>query len=168
MTTVRKLRLKNRLSALIRRPGGMTAFQASKKAEAGLDGLRPMCLSALDETLAEIYAKFGPKSPEREKAEMSELYMYGLKVIDCAIGLPQSDIDAAARALCQLADLCEEAGVRDWVAVDVHIGVLRLLRATGWSMTQEQRNEVIESLAVVTRKRLGAAPTPALEIGPPS
>jgi hypothetical protein len=160
VTAVRKLRLKSRLSALIRRPGGMTAFQAAKKAEAGLDELRPMCLAGLDEALAEIYAKFGSKAPDRDNADMAELYMCGLKLIDCAIGLPNSDIDAAARALCQLADLCEEAGMRDWVAVDVHIGVLRLLRATGGSMTQEQRDEVIQSLSAVTRKRLGAGAIP--------
>jgi hypothetical protein len=154
------MRLKNRLATLIRRPGGMTAFQAAKKAEAGLDGLRPMCLAALDEALAEIYAKYGPKAPDRDKADMAELYMCGLKVIDCAIGLPHSDIDAAARALCQLADLCDETGVRDWVAVDVHVGVLRLLRATGWNMTQEQRDEMIQSLSVVTRKRLGSGAVP--------
>jgi hypothetical protein len=160
VTTVRKLRLKSRLSTLIRRPGGMTAFQAAKKAEAGLDGLRPMCLAALDETLAEVYAKFGSQAPDRANAEMSELYMAGLKIIDCSIGLPHTDIDAAARALCALADLCEEAGVRDWVAVDVHIEVLRLLRATGWNLTQEQRAEMIESLSAVTRKRLKSSGMP--------
>ena len=45
-----------------------------------------------------------------------------------------SGLDDAARAFCDLADICSEVGRWDWPAVDVHIAALHMLRATGDAM----------------------------------
>lgn len=158
MTGVRTFRVKSRLASLAFTPGGLPAKEAVKRAEAGIEVLRPPCLADVDASLAEIVGRFGKGAPGRDHADLDTLYDLSSRVIECAIGLPDSGIDLAARALCEFVDQSIEHGVRDWEVIDIHIISLRLLRAEGQAMSGDQRAAVIEGLAKVTRKRSGGAP----------
>jgi hypothetical protein len=86
---------------------------------------------------------------------LEALYKLSTRVIDISICLLGSGVDQAMRALCDLVDLSELIGVRDWQAIDVHLDAIKLLRAHGMSMSEAERNAVVGGLSRVTRKRVG-------------
>ena len=161
MSNVRKFRVKTKLATEALKGGGITASEALKRADEGLEPLREPCLVTVDRCLAEIDARFGAKASDRGKQEFEDLYTLSSQIIDSSLGLPNSGIEHAARALCDLADLSLEKGIRDWQAVDVHIETLKLLRFRGQAFSQEQRQAVLDGLKKVTLKRVGDSSAPS-------
>ena len=155
MSNVRKFKVKSRLSKLINEAGGITVNTALKQAKAAIETLRVPSLADIDASLAEMDKLFGPTARNRAGESLEDLYFLSTRIIDCAIFLEGSDIDLAARALCELVDRSQMNDVCDWEAIDVHISSIKLLRAAGLAMTDEQRAHVLEGLARVTRKRIG-------------
>jgi len=155
MSEVRKFRVKSRLSRFISQPGGISVRDALKRADAGIESLRIPCIADVDATLAEIDSRFAPATPGRDNESLEDLYQLSARIIDVSICLEGSGIDAAARRLCELVDVSQTLGVRDWESIEVHIHALKLLRAAGLSMSDTQRGAVISGLAKVTRKRVG-------------
>jgi hypothetical protein len=76
-------------------------------------------------------------------------------MLDASLFVTDIDLHEASRALCELTARCEANGVWDWVADDLHIPALRLLRTSGALLTAEQRESVVAGLRKVTPKRLG-------------
>ena len=155
MSGVRKFRVRTKLATEVMKGGGITVSDALKRADEGLEPLRDVCLRIVDQNLAEIDKRFGMTAKARAGEDFEDLYELSSRVIDSALGLPDSGIDSAARALCDLADLSLEKDVRDWEAIDVHIETLKLLRQRGQSFTQAQRDSVLDGLKKVTLKRVG-------------
>jgi len=155
MSGVRKFKVKSRLSTLALGSGGITAREALKRADAAIESVRGDCLVMIDERIAEIERRFASTVPGRASDRFEDLYDLSSGIIDVALGLPESGIDHAARALCDLVDLSLERGVRDWEAVDVHIVTLRLLRGSGQAFSQAQRDAVLGGLKKVMLKRVG-------------
>src|SRR5208282_468897 len=145
MSQPKTMKVATRLVAESRRPGGVTVSEALKRADAALEVLRGPCLASIDESLEEMEARFGPAA-ERSAASFKELYRLASGIVDASIFLSHTDLDKAARALCQLTALCEANATWDWVAVDLHITTLRLLRVTGVSLSAAQRQAVIKGL----------------------
>jgi hypothetical protein len=152
---VRKFRVKTKLAAEAARAGGITANEALKRADAGLEPLREPCLVTVDRCLGEIDRRFGVAASGRTQEEFEDLYVLSSQIIDSSLGLPNSGIEHAARALCDLTDLSLEKGIRDWQAIDVHVETLKLLRLSGQAFSQAQREAVLEGLKKVTLKRVG-------------
>ena len=155
MNTVRKFQVKTKLSKAIVQSGGISASLALKRAEQGLERIRIPCVADIDASLARIDAQFGPGAADRDSRSLEDLYALATRIIDVAICMQGSGIDLAARSLCDLIDLSQTLGVRDWPAVDVHIDALKMLRAAGLAMDEEQISHIIGGLARVTRKRVG-------------
>jgi hypothetical protein len=155
VSQVRKFKVKSRLSRFIFAPGGIAVHEALKRADNAIETMRPVCIAEADKVLATIDAQFGPGSPDRDSRNLNDLYTLSSQVIDVAICLQGSGIEFAARRLCELVDLSQTLEVRDWVAIDVHIDAMKVLRSVGASMTEQQRNHVLDGLAKVTRKRVG-------------
>lgn len=155
MNTVRKFRVKSKLSKAIGPSGGISAALALKRANDGLKAIRVPCIADVDANLATIYGQFGPGGTKRSEEALEDLYELATRIIDVSICLQGSGIDLAARALCDLIDLSETLGVCDWQAVDVHIDALKLLRTAGLAMGESQINHVLDGLARVARKRVG-------------
>ncbi len=161
MSSVRKFRVKTKLATEVLKGGGITASEALKRADAGLEPLREPCLVTVDRCLSEIDKRFGVSASGRSQEEFEDLYVLSSEIIDSSLGLPNSGIEHAARALCDLADLSLEKGIRDWQAVDVHIETLKLLRFRGQAFSQEQRQAVLDGLKKVTLKRVGDSSAPS-------
>ena len=49
MSTVKRIKVKNRLAAVVRTPGGKTVAEAVHAAETGLESSKDECLDALDD-----------------------------------------------------------------------------------------------------------------------
>ncbi len=155
MSQVRKFKVHSRLSRLALGHGGITVSQALKRATAALDEIRPPCVAMIDECLADIDRRFGPLAAGRAAEPLEDLYSLASCVIDVAGALPHSGLDQAANALCELVDLSVGSERVSWVAVDVHIRALHLLRAHGPSLSEERRRAVISGLRDVVIKRFG-------------
>ncbi len=160
MSGVRMYKVPNRIARLALGNGGVTVRQAVQQANAALDELRPPCLEIIDEVMAEIERRFGAGAAGRKAEPLGDLYALGLKIIEVAIGLPNSGIDEGARALCDMVDRSLAKDVVAWEAIDVHLQTLMLLRARGQAFTPEQRNAVLIGLKKVTTKKVGAADEP--------
>jgi hypothetical protein len=153
MTPVRKFRVHSRLSRLAVGRGGISMAEALKRATAALEEMRPQCIILIDECLLEMDARFGATAPGRGDEPLDHLYSLSSCIIDMAGALPGSGIEQAARALCDLIDLSLAAGRTGWVAVDVHLRALHLLRAHGALLPPERRQAVITGLQNVVVKR---------------
>ena len=151
--TVRKFKPPNRLAKMIKERGGLLAQDAIAAAEAGVESLREASLAALDETLAEIEARFGRAAESREAESFEALYVLASRIIDVSAFVAGTGLDRAAMSLCGLADNCAEAGVWRWDAVDVHLNALKLLRAVGASLPEAQRDSMLQGLYKVSHFR---------------
>lgn len=155
MSEAKKFKVETRLSSHAFRPGGMTVADALRRADAALEVMRGPCVETIDESLAEIEARYGASAAGREAQPFGDLYKLGSKIIDASIFFTGADLDKAARALCQLTALCEAQKAWDWVAIDLHLDALRMLRTFGQSIGARERQDVIKGLHQVTRKRVG-------------
>ncbi|MDR7231574.1 hypothetical protein J2X45_002674 [Caulobacter sp. BE264] len=151
--TVRKFKPPNRLAKMIKERGGLLAQDAIAAAEAGVESLREASLAALDETLAEIEARFSRAAEDREAESFEALYVLASRIIDVSAFVTGTGLDRAAMSLCGLADNCAEAGVWRWDAVDVHLNALKLLRAAGASLPAAQRDSMLQGLYKVSHFR---------------
>lgn len=165
MKPVKMVRPPNRLRAAMAAAGGFSVREAVRRSEAAVDTLREPCLAAIDAALAEIDQRFGAAAGGRDSEDFETLYVLSTRIIDSSIVVRNSGLDDAARALCGLADLSGEIGRWDWPSVQVHIEALKMLRASGESMTKDQRRAVIDGLVKVTRKRVGDAAALVAEVG---
>ncbi len=155
MSKAKKFKVETRLSKEAFRPGGLTVEEALRRADVSLEVLREPCEAVIDDALRQIEARFGPGASGRADEPFGDLYQFGSRIVDASIFAKTTDIDQAARALCQLTALCEARDAWDWVAVDVHIEALRMLRAGGASISQKERQAILTGLKQVTLKRVG-------------
>jgi len=155
VSQVRKFKVHSRLSRLALGRGGVTVVEALQQASAALEEIRPPCIAMVDECLAEIDQRFGPMAPNRANEPLADLYSLSSCIIDVSGALPNSGMDQAANALCELVDLTISSERVGWVAFDVHIRALHLLRSHGASLSEERRRAVISGLREVVVKRFG-------------
>ena len=157
MTDVKFIKVPNRLAKLTRAKGGIAVGEAMKQAEHAIEGLRDASLAVIDDNLAEIYHRYGPGSPKREMETLDGLYGLASRIIDAGGGLPDSGLEEAARAVCELIARSRASDVRDWDAIDVHVATLKVLRTEGQKLSELQRQTILKGLSDVTAKRAGEA-----------
>ena len=150
MSVAKFIKVPNRLGAMILGGGGKTAVEAVKIADAVLEELRPRMLVDLDGRLEELEARFGPKAAARADEPLQALYDCALAAVELSGALPNSGLDEAARAICELVSRSD--GVADWEAVDVHLAAVKMLRVGGRSLAEPQRAAILQGLADVCQK----------------
>ena len=155
MSKPRTIKFETRLSKEGFKAGGISVDDALKRADASLETLRGPCEAAIDAALVQIETRFGASAADRDTRGFEELHRLSANIIDAAIFARDSGVDKAARALCQLTGLCQARDAWDWLAVDLHVNALRLLRTAGSSLGRGEREAVVEGLKQVTRKRVG-------------
>lgn len=142
---IRRYRAPNRISKLIRAPGGITIAAALDRAADALDEVRDKCVAAIDakvERIARLAA-----SPECDYAEM-----YGLanEVFGEAGVFDMRELSTAAHSLCDLLDL--NAGAQAHAAVKVHADAMRALLHPDVSGDAARREAVLTGLHRVTAR----------------
>ena len=150
MSKAKFIKVPNRFGQMVLGGGGKTAVDAVKAADAILEELRPRLLIDLDARLEELEARFGPKAAARADEPLQELYDCALAAVELSGALPNSSIDEAARAICELVSRSD--GVADWEAIDVHLAAVKMLRVGGRTLAAPQRAEILQGLADVCQK----------------
>jgi hypothetical protein len=156
MSTVKRIRVKNRLAAVVRTPGGKTVAEAVAAAEHGLAEIKDECLEALDETLARMATLAASMKTSPAPASIDQLYAFSNEVVGIAGVFSLGAVGEAAFSLCELLDGLQEAGGWNWPAVEVHLNGLKLLRALGETIGEAEREQILAGLRAVT-KRIGPA-----------
>lgn len=159
MSGAYKRTVATKLSRLAFRGRGKSAADALQAADDALEGLRDPCVEAISGTLTEIESRFGPAGADRAGARFADLRRLATRVVDASVFSREAGVDRAARSLCELVTHCEGQGVWDWVAVDLHIGALRLLWSAAQAIDPAEREAVIEGLRQIVRKRAGESQT---------
>ena len=149
--TVRKFRVPMRLATMIKASGGKMVRESMRDSAANMAGLRESCLASIDALMAELTSRYGAGSA-RSLDDVERVFEIGSDLIDCAACVPELHIEGAAHSLCKLVDTYRDAGRADWQAVDVHIEVLKFLRAAGAETPAAAREKMVGGLRkVVTR-----------------
>ena len=149
--TVRKFRVPMRLATMIKASGGKMVRDSMRDSAANMAGLRESCLASIDALMAELTTSYSPRNT-RSLEDLDRVFEIGSDLIDCAACVPELNIEGAAHSLCKLADLCRDAEKADWQAVDVHIEVLRFLRAAGAETSAAAREKMVGGLRKVVAR----------------
>ena len=149
---VRKYRTRSRLSRLALSGKGVSVREALQKAAVAVSEMREPCLAEIDRCLAILESDFGVRAEGRADRDLDDAYRLSGNIIDAAFAFPEWRLDIAGRALCDLVDGFEDAGVTDWPAFDVHVQALRLLRAAGDGLSAKDRTAITDGLKAVGRK----------------
>ena len=160
MSGVKFIRVSNKLAKLAKVPrgkGGIAAGEAVKRATVALATLKDASVEIIDERLALIEQLYGSGIPDRTTLSLDRLYESASQIIDAGGGLPNSGLEEAARAVCELVARSRANNTCDWDAIDVHLATLKVLRSQGQKLTAAQRKTVLQGLSDVTAKRAGEA-----------
>ena len=162
MSAVKKIRVKNRLAAAVRAPGGKTIAEAVAGAEARLEDIKDDCLGSLDKILASMGELVeNPNYLPREEV-LSGLYDLSNDIVGIAGVAGLGDMGKAAFSFCDLLDVFIEQGGWNAAAVEVHMNGLKLLRTMSDKIGEAGRAQILEGLfAVVKRIKASANPPSA-------
>ena len=155
MKPVRSFKMKTRLATVALKSGGITVAEALKAADESLESMRGPCEESLDAALAEIHARFEPGRRDEAERPYADLAQLASRIIDSSQFHREFGLDAAARSLFQLIRLCEAQATWDWVAIDLHVNAVRLLRTSGAAINASARAGILNGLHSVTLKRVG-------------
>ena len=161
MSQVKFTRVRNKISTAIGQGRGITASEATKRASVALETLRIPCIETIENALVEIERRFGSGAPGRANEPLLDLYILASRIIDLAGFMPDTGIDQAANALCELIDRSMVAKRTPWEAVDVNIRSLQLLRMHGANFSADRRAAIIQGLRDVIANRFATAPAPS-------
>lgn len=146
---------KPRLVSLLKRPGGVTAEQATKAAQDNLGGIRRQSLIELDKVVAELTGMREALRTEPFAAQTDRLYALAGTVAGIAGAFGLGDVQAAASSLCELIDELDMQKRSSFEAVDVHLRGLQLLRTPGQEMSADEAAAILVGLSDVV-KAVGA------------
>ena len=127
MTTARFTVPKQRLTGLLRTPGGPPAAEALAAAQANLETLRPDCISELKQILERAEAVFATLDPGEPEAGLAELYATAVRGVGLGEVCGEGAVDTALHSLCDLIDSFRTQGRYDAQAIAVHLNGWRLL-----------------------------------------
>jgi hypothetical protein len=162
MSAVKKIKVKNRLAAVVRMPGGKTIAEAVAGAEARLEDIKNDCMATLDAILATMAALIANPSDAAPEALAAGLYELSNDVVGIAGLAGLDDMSKAAYSFCDLLDVFTDQGGWNVAAVEVHMNGLKLLRTMSDEMSESDRTEILDGLtAVVNRIKADANPPAA-------
>jgi hypothetical protein len=124
---VRHIPVANRLAKLIHIPGGKRLSEAIADAQANVGAIKPDCVQAIDEALAEVTLLMKPASSP-DASTLERLYDLGNHINGMAGHFGLEDMGKAAYSLCELIDASQENGGAERSAIMVHVESLMLLR----------------------------------------
>jgi hypothetical protein len=145
LTKVRKFRVKTRLSAMIKEPGGIHVSEALRRGEAVIASRADDYLNEIDVCIASIEANFADP-----KGDPEEMYRLATNIVTLCAVLPDPALSEVGRSLCELIDQSGETGRRNPQAIQVHIASMKLLHRTGLDLKASQ--EILDSLRKMVAK----------------
>ena len=128
MSAVMRVPWTNRLTKMIREPGGMRVEDALEGAKANLETIREGCLEAVDARLTEL-DRLHREAGAAPTAELKDaIYAQASDVHSVAGVFGLQELGEAAFSLCDLVDRLRALDRWDPKAIEVHLNALRLFR----------------------------------------
>jgi hypothetical protein len=126
MTAAKVFKVQNRLSKVVRLPGGKTVAEALRSADKRIESARETCLATLEDKVGRLaaYADQGPSDPA---AALDGLYRAADEIFSVAGAFGLNGLGDAAYGLCDLAGRFQVEGPVNWQAISVHVNGIRLL-----------------------------------------
>lgn len=148
-TPVRHFAPTNRLTALIREPGGKAIKAALEEAQAAIEQYRPEVIGDIDARILELERLAADPTPSIVARE--EVYRAASAILEHAGLFGLRPVGEAAYSLCELVDRLANRAAWDAPAVSVHVGSIRLLRELGEDQ-ELQRAQLLRGLHAVVAK----------------
>ena len=128
MSSVMRVPWENRLSKIVRDPGGVRVVDALAQADKNLESIRGDCIAAVDEHLTEI-ARIHRESGDQPTVEQkTQIYQLGNDIYGMAGLFGLNQLGEAAFSLCELIDRLGQRSRWSLEAIEVHLAALRLFR----------------------------------------
>ncbi len=128
MTAATFIQWENRLTKMVKEPGGVRIGQALDQAGQNLDTIQEECLLAMDgqiEEMEKLCADGGRQPPEEVK---NKIYDLSNDVLAVAGAFDLKELGQASFSLCELVDRLRSRARWNQAAVEVHLSAFRLLR----------------------------------------
>jgi hypothetical protein len=139
----------NRLSKLMKLPGGKRIEEAIGEADLNLKSIEGQCLAVLDQLIARIRGLAETPTPTVD--DLDEIYARSNEIVGLGGVFGMQDLSAAAYSLCELVDRTRDHGGPDSQALAVHVDSLRLLRMSG-VIDEAARAKMLDGLSNVVRR----------------
>lgn len=136
----------NRLGKAVTTPGGKHVETAIADADELVMQVADESIEQIDQALEQVYGL-----SDRAESRMDGLYKSVREVAGLAGTCGLADLGAAALSYCNLLDQAEQTGRLSGERVQVHLGVMRLLRRPE-RFTETERQEILENLKAVVDK----------------
>ena len=158
--TVTKRKFENRLSKLIKLPGGKTVEEATKDAEGNMDTIREKVLTAMDKKVQRLLDSAAAITIDPNPEALTDCYNVANEIFSLAGAFGKEQMGEAAYSLCELIDRSREADKWSDPAFQAHMNALRLLRHDESQEGQEARKAVLAGLNSVVDAVTGPASKP--------
>ena len=155
MSGVRYVVPKNRLTELLREPGGLPVAEALERAQANLETLRPSCREELLALLGVAEAAYENLGTQSDAAGLSELYNLAVRGIGAGAVSGSPGVDEGLTSLCDLLDAMLSRGAYDREAIGVNLQAWRLLMTP--DLPDEGARAILQGLRKVSARYAGAA-----------
>ena len=150
MSTVRRIKIENRLAKLVQMPGGVSLAEALERADSNLEDVKGEYLADLDCKIAHIEQLAGGGRPDPDTVD--ELYTASNEMVSIAGVFGLGELGQAAYSFCELLDRLRQTGAWSAQAVAVHIGAMKLLRHPLTAESHGGCKAVLEGLRQVTER----------------
>lgn len=147
--TVTRRRFENRLSKLIKLPGGKTVQEAMDDAESNMESIRDKVLSAMDKKVLQLLDSAASVTADPNPEALTNCYNVANEIFALAGAFGKTQMGEAAYSLCELIDRSLEAGKWSDPAFQAHMNALRLMRHDETEEGQEARKVVLTGLKSV-------------------
>ncbi len=141
---------KTRLSELLEQPGGVDRDAAIAEATRAIETLREDCSEAIGQSIRAIEDVLARKKQGRLPAGATrEILSHADRIVTLAGTYGLTNLDAVARALCDLIAFLESAGLNTAAPVAVHVQALRLVAPGAAPLPPEEIGHMLAELAKV-------------------
>lgn len=158
--TVTKRKFENRLSKLIKLPGGKTVEEATQDSETNMDSIRGKILTAMDKKVQHLLDSAAAVTLDPNPQALTDCYNVANEIFSLAGAYGKDQMGEAAYSLCELIDRSREAGKWSDPAFQAHMDALRLMRHDETEGGQEARKVVLAGLKSVVDAVTGPAIKP--------
>lgn len=144
MSKTEFIKVQNRLSQQLAKPGGMTADIATQRARRELAAQAGDAKKSLGVTIGRMEAMVAEKT-----ASADDIYVESAVVLDIAGMFDMRTLCDASYSLCELTDRLRTKDRQDWSSIGVHVNALRLI----WSKDDKdaaQLKSVVDGLWAIT------------------
>jgi len=150
VSTVRRIKVENRLAKLVQVPGGISLAEALERADQNLEKVKDEYLAVLDEKIARIEQLAGAAKPD--PAVVDELYGVSNDMVTVAGVFGLGELGQAAYSFCELLDRLRQTGAWSPQAVAVHVSAMKLLRHPQAAASHGGCDAVLKGLRQVTER----------------